>query len=189
MDKEYLYIDSIIDIDKLKKLNNLDKLKCEGLIIDDLLIDIINKLNIKEIYFSNCRINNLSINNLLVLTLDNCLIDNLIIINDIPSLTDLYMINMDVDLNKIPIIRKIKVLSLRNSRVYNELKLISMDNILELDLVGTNIEDISILVDTTLTKIIVDDIIIKKNEAILKKMYDNKVVIYNKDMIEVNLYS
>lgn len=177
---EMLNIEKKFDFSELIKLINIKELKFYDmhLAVDELAI--ISKLNsLENLYFLNCEIDSLNVLSTLELDtfyLESTEVDNIKYINNM-SIKNLFLEKMfSVDLNDISIIRNVVSLSLNNTKVLNEDKMIYMDKIVNLSIVNTGIKNIDTLIGSdTLKTIVIDRDIYKNNMVVVKKLMSNGV--------------
>ncbi len=177
---EMLNIEKKFDFSELINLINIKELKFYDmhLAVDELAI--ISKLNsLENLYFLNCEIDSLNVLSTLELDtfyLESTEVDNIKYINNM-SIKNLFLEKMfSVDLNDISIIRNVVSLSLNNTKVLNEDKMIYMDKIVNLSIVNTGIKNIDTLIGSdTLKTIVIDRDIYKNNMVVVKKLMSNGV--------------
>ena len=177
---EMLNIEKKFDFSELINLINIKELKFYDmhLAVDELAI--ISKLNsLENLYFLNCEIDSLNVLSTLELDtfyLESTGVDNIKYINNM-SIKNLFLEKMfSVDLNDISIIRNVVSLSLNNTKVLNEDKMIYMDKIVNLSIVNTGIKNIDTLIGSdTLKTIVIDRDIYKNNVVVVKKLMSNGV--------------
>ena len=177
---EMLNIEKKFDFSELINLINIKELKFYDmhLAVDELAI--ISKLNsLENLYFLNCEIDSLNVLSTLELDtfyLESTEVDNIKYINNM-SIKNLFLEKMfSVDLNDISIIRNVVSLSLNNTKVLNEDKMIYMDKIVNLSIVNTGIKNIDTLIGSdTLKTIVIDRDIYKNNVVVVKKLMSNGV--------------
>ena len=177
---EMLNIEKKFDFSELINLINIKELKFYDmhLAVDELAI--ISKLNsLENLYFLNCEIDSLNVLSTLELDtfyLESTEVDNIKYINNM-SIKNLFLEKMfSVDLNDISIIRNVVSLSLNNTKVLNEDKMIYMDKIVNLSIVNTGIKNIDTLIGSdTLKTIVIDRDIYKNNVVVVKKLMSNGI--------------
>ena len=172
---EALNIEQNIDFSELIIFNNLRELKIYDLDLSIADIDNISKLqNLKYLFFINCNLD--SLEGLVGLDLDTLYISNTNIKKikfiDVLNPKHLFLENIDViDLNDISIIRDVEELSLNNSKVLNEDKMIYLDRIVNLSIANTGIKNIDTLVaNETLELLVIDDDIYNNNKEVVKAL-------------------
>ena len=172
---EALNIEQNIDFSELIIFNNLRELKIYDLDLSIADIDNISKLqNLKNLFFINCNLD--SLEGLVGLDLDTLYISNTNIKKikfiDVLNPKHLFLENIDViDLNDISIIRDVEELSLNNSKVLNEDKMIYLDRIVNLSIANTGIKNIDTLVaNETLELLVIDDDIYNNNKEVVKAL-------------------
>ncbi len=172
---EALNIEQNIDFSELMIFNNLRELKIYDLDLSIADIDNISKLqNLKYLFFINCNLD--SLEGLVGLDLDTLYLSNTNIKKikfiDVLNPKHLFLENIDViDLNDISIIRDVEELSLNNSKVLNEDKMIYLDKIVNLSIANTGIKNIDTLVaNETLKLLVIDDDIYNNNKEVVKAL-------------------
>lgn len=190
---ENLVIEEEIDFSDLVFFTNLKELKIYNLEVTMADLDMISKIaSLKELYFTDCEIESLEglvDTQISTLYFYNSLVEDLYYINNFP-LKELYLENMGiVDLDNISIIRNLETLSLNDTKILNEQKLIFLDAIVNLSLSGTEIKSIDTLVaNESLKCLVVDDEIIKNNLSIISVLKGNGVKVVNEKNQEVESY-
>lgn len=179
--------------EELSKLEKIEILKIEGILIDNEIKEIINKIAVKELHILNSKISfeNLNINPT-SLYISNSEINCLEYINNYINLKELYLNNIDnaqqnpINLNDIKILSNLEKISLNNTYIANEIHLIYLDNIKEVILLNTNVSDITTLINNkSLESLVLDQRLINKNKNILPNFKDNNIKILNEFADEV----
>ena len=152
---------SEVDLDALSKLEKLEKIffiRC-----DIGSLKVLDGMNLDTLFISGSQVKDLEY-------INNMSIDNLF-------LEDLGTI----DLNDISIVRNVISLSLNNTKVLNEDKMIYLDKIVNLSLDNTGIKNLDTLVENdTLKVLVIDEDIAKENAIVLKALKDKGVSIVDK---------
>ena len=163
-----------IKIEELLYLTNLKELTLFNFKLDNYVLSIISKLNLIKLVFVNCEIEDLSliINlNLIDLQIINCKFDDFEYINDFKSLECLTLQRFDfVDLSLLPIIKKLKKLDLYFSNIGNKEEIISAQNLEELRIDRTNFDDLSLITNLNLKRLIIGRKQIKNIDLLDKKI-------------------
>lgn len=179
--------------EELSKLEKIEILKIEGILIDNEIKEIINKIAVKELHILNSKVSfeNLNINPT-SLYISNSEISCLEYINNYINLKELYLNNIDnaqqnpINLNDIKILSNLERLSLNNTYIANEIHLIYLDNIKEVILLNTNVSDITTLINNkSLESLVLDQRLINKNKNILPNFKDNNIKVLNEFADEV----
>ncbi len=157
---DFLIMDKEEDLNNLLKYQNIKKLEIHDIILSNYNLNIISKLNLNRLILINCVIENLSlITNLELIELQiiNCEFDDFEYINDFNLLENLTLQKLkEIDLQYLPIIKKIKKLDLADSYIKNEEFIIFCNNLEELRISGTNLTDLSLLLPLNLKRLIID---------------------------------
>lgn len=183
----------IVDLKNIVLIKNLNELQIHNMYLNNETLDMISKFEkLHTLRFYNCNIEslkfvqNLSINELV---LDKCTYDNITYINNIKNLEILYLDNFDkIDLKDIP--NNLKELSLYNSTVINEKKLVTFNNLEILRIEDSNIKDLNLcLYVQNLKYLIIDREQINKNEKTIKNMVKNNInIVDSMNQSVVNYY-
>ena len=148
-----------IKIEELLYLTNLKELTLFNFKLDNYILSIISKLNLVKLVFVNCKIEDLSLItdlNLRDLQIINCKFDDFEYINDFINLENLTLQKFDfIDLSLLPIIKKIKKLDLYYSNIGNKEEIVSAQNLEELRIDRTNFDDLSLLANLNLKRLII----------------------------------
>lgn len=181
---ETIRIEELIDFSELSNLCNLQTLQIFNCNLNLLSLKEISGLkSLKEIYFINCEVVGLSL--LEELSLDTLFMDNCVITDiegiDALSIKHLFLDNIkEVDLDQISIIRVLESLSLINTTVLNEDKMIYMDKIINLNLYGTSIKSIDTLIgNETLKTLVIDEDIYNNNKEVVRVLKDRGISVVN----------
>lgn len=172
---ESLNIEQEIDFSELSIMNNLKELKIYDLDLSIVDIYNISKIqSLKDLFFINCNVESLEGlvgTNIEKLYIDNSSVGDIHFI-DTFNLKSLFLDNMEmVDLKEISTIRVIEDLSLNNTRVLNEDKLIYLDKIINLSIANTKIKNIDTLVaNETLKLLVIDDDIFNNNKEVVREL-------------------
>lgn len=163
-----------IKIEELLYLTNLKELTLFNFKLDNYVLSIISKLNLIKLVFVNCEIEDLSLItnlNLIDLQIINCKFDDFEYINDFKSLECLTLQRFDfVDLSLLPIIKKLKKLDLYFSNIGNKEEIISAQNLEELRIDRTNFDDLSLITNLNLKRLIIGRKQIKNIDLLDKKI-------------------
>ena len=148
-----------IKIEELLYLTNLKELTLFNFKLDNYILSIISKLNLVKLVFVNCKIEDLSLItnlNLRDLQIINCKFDDFEYINDFINLENLTLQKFDfIDLSLLPIIKTIKKLDLYYSNIGNKEEIVSAQNLEELRIDRTNFDDLSLLANLNLKRLII----------------------------------
>lgn len=160
----YLDSDSIIDADliDLEHFVCVEKIILKNIYVtDEMLKNICKTKNLRKISFYNCNISNLNLlvaANICELVIDECEVEDIYYLNNMDCLEDLYLDNINlVDLKDLTVIKRLKKLSLINTKVLTSEYLIYMNDIEYLSIAGTGIKIISNLVHFDKLKLLVID--------------------------------
>lgn len=179
-----LNIEEKIDFSELLCLKGILELKLYDLELTNVEIDIISRIeSLNSLYLLNCEVQSFS--NLVDKELDtlyiyNSSIGDIKILNNL-NVVNLFLEDMDtIDLDDISLIRNVESLSLNDTKVLNEYKLIFMDKIVNLAIANTGIDNIDTLVgNDTLKYLVIDEEIFKKNIEVVNVLKSNGVLVVN----------
>lgn len=163
-----------LEYDKLEELKYFNNL--EDLVINDLHIDENNYLymNSNNLVLNNCYIdiNDEVKHNTKSLVINGGRVDNLSFINNLDKLESLYLDNIDeVDLSKLSL-RRLKEFSVLNTKLINQDRLFYLENVVNLNVCDTKLEDLSICFDLDNLKYLV----VSESQAIENKEYIMKLI-------------
>ena len=179
-----LTIEDKIDFYELRELVNLNELKIYNMELSTIELASIGKLNnLKELFIIRCSVDGirqLDGMSLDTLYISDSFVDDFMFINNI-NVNNLYLENMgEIDLKDISIIRNVTSLSLDNTIVSNEDKMIFLDKIINLSIFNTGIKNIDTLVENdTLKMLVIDEEIYKNNILVVKKLKSRDVLVVN----------
>ncbi len=184
--KVYLNNDNIYDSVNYEDVISINLVDLE---IDNEITNIINScINLEELYLTRCdlSINNMNNYNIRILHMDSCIILDTNFLNNYTNLEELYyQNNKALDLKRFNIIKQLKVLSVRNTKVINEDYMVLMDKIEMLDLCDSNVSDLSTLINSETLKILmIDKRQYKKNSKFIKLFENTQILDENGDHYE-----
>ncbi len=185
-----LIIEDKIDFYELSELVNLSELKIYNMDLSSVELDSISKLDkLVELFIIRCNVDGikqLDGKSLDTLYVEDSSISDFVYINNI-NVNNLYLENMgEIDLKDISIIRNVTSLSLNNSVVLNEDKMIFLDKIVNLSIANTGIKNIDTLVENeTLKLLVIDEDIYRNNLLVVKKLKSRDVSVVNEMNLEV----
>ncbi len=188
-----LVVDKKFNFQELIYFRNLEDIRIIGLDLDVLEMAVLSKMTkLRSVYFIDCNIENLKLLSSLeleTLYLENCSISDVEDINAL-KMKNLYLEDMSsIDLDEIPVIRVLENLSFTNTRIKNENRLITLDKIIALDLVNTDIQSIDMLIGSeTLKTLVIDEKIYKNNKDIVKYLKEKNVLVVNDMNQDVESY-
>lgn len=187
---EEIIIDSVgfeskyndIDIQELVLLKNLEVIEFHNTNFTNEDLVKLNKLNLNKLHFYKCNFQSVKqlINyDLKVLGFTFCHLEDLKYINNINCLEELYLEGFNnLDLEDISIIKNLKQLSLRASRVDNQELLIFLSNVENLRLDHSNIKSLSFCLSLPyLKRLIVSDDMYLPNQEIINNLHNNGVLV------------
>lgn len=171
--KEVVLENSIVDHEHMEKILKLERLERISFVDCSVLAwESLNKLHVKELLLNRCKIEDtfyLEIEGLISLYLDAC---------------------EEVDLERIPVIRGLKELSLSQTHVKNGECFVYMNAIQKLRLDGSGVEDLSFcMVLDKLKYLVVDEEQVNKNREIIQELIRKGIDVVDAGARRVVMYN
>lgn len=175
----------------LEELTMLKGLKSitlrNGYIFNDNYNIFLNLNNLSEFVFENCEFENADLIasiKLKALSLINCKIENYAFINLFELLEELTIINGEVEIGKINMLKNLKYLQLSYSNIVKNANL-NIDKLEELYIDNTNIDNFNFLNNLlNLKRISIDKKQYKTNKRIFDDLMKNNILVLNENMVE-----
>ena len=175
----------------LEELTMLKGLKSitlrNGYIFNDNYNIFLNLNNLSEFVFENCEFENANLIasiKLKALSLINCKIENYAFINLFELLEELTIINGEVEIGKINMLKNLKYLQLSYSNIVKNANL-NIDKLEELYIDNTNIDNFNFLNNLlNLKRISIDKKQYKTNKRIFDDLMKNNILVLNENMVE-----
>ncbi len=175
----------------LEELTMLKELKSitlrNGYIFNDNYNIFFNLNNLSEFVFENCEFENADLIaslKLKALSLINCKIENYAFVNLFELLEELTIINGEVEIGKINMLKNLKYLQLSYSNIVKNANL-NIDKLEELYIDNTNIDNFNFLNNLlNLKRISIDKKQYKTNKRIFDDLMKNNILVLNENMVE-----
>lgn len=175
----------------LEELTMLKGLKSitlrNGYIFNDNYNIFLNLNNLSEFVFENCEFENADLIasiKLKALSLINCKIENYAFVNLFELLEELTIINGEVEIGKINMLKNLKYLQLSYSNIVKNANL-NIDKLEELYIDNTNIDNFNFLNNLlNLKRISIDKKQYKTNKRIFDDLMKNNILVLNENMVE-----
>lgn len=175
----------------LEELTMLKELKSitlrNGYIFNDNYNIFFNLNNLSEFVFENCEFENADLIaslKLKALSLINCKIENYAFVNLFELLEELTIINGEVEIGKINMLKNLKYLQLSYSNIVKNSNL-NIDKLEELYIDNTNIDNFNFLNNLlNLKRISIDKKQYKTNKRIFDDLMKNNILVLNENMVE-----
>lgn len=175
-------------LEELTKLKGLKSITLRnGYIFNDNYNIFLNLNNLSEFVFENCEFENADLIaslKLKALSLINCKIENYAFINLFELLEELTIINGEVEIGKINMLKNLKYLQLSYSNIVKNANL-NIDKLEELYIDNTNIDNFNFLNNLlNLKRISIDKKQYKTNKRIFDDLMKNNILVLNENMVE-----
>lgn len=175
----------------LEELTMLKGLKSitlrNGYIFNDNYNIFLNLNNLSEFVFENCEFENADLIasiKLKALSLINCKIENYAFVNLFELLEELTIINGEVEIGKVNMLKNLKYLQLSYSNIVKNANL-NIDKLEELYIDNTNIDNFNFLNNLlNLKRISIDKKQYKTNKRIFDDLMKNNILVLNENMVE-----
>lgn len=175
-------------LEELTKLKGLKSITLRnGYIFNDNYNIFLNLNNLSEFVFENCEFENADLIasiKLKALSLINCKIENYAFVNLFELLEELTIINGEVEIGKINMLKNLKYLQLSYSNIVKNANL-NIDKLEELYIDNTNIDNFNFLNNLlNLKRISIDKKQYKTNKRIFDDLMKNNILVLNENMVE-----
>lgn len=175
-------------LEELTKLKGLKSITLRnGYIFNDNYNIFLNLNNLSELVFENCEFENADLIasiKLKALSLINCKIENYAFVNLFELLEELTIINGEVEIGKINMLKNLKYLQLSYSNIVKNANL-NIDKLEELYIDNTNIDNFNFLNNLlNLKRISIDKKQYKTNKRIFDDLMKNNILVLNENMVE-----
>lgn len=175
-------------LEELTKLKGLKSITLRnGYIFNDNYSIFLNLNNLSEFVFENCEFENADLIaslKLKALSLINCKIENYAFVNLFELLEELTIINGEVEIGKISMLKNLKYLQLSYSNITESADL-NINKLEELYIDNTNIDNFNFLNNLlNLKRISIDKKQYKTNKRIFDDLMKNNILVLNENMVE-----
>ena len=175
-------------LEELTKLKGLKSITLRnGYIFNDNYNIFLNLNNLSEFVFENCEFENADLIaslKLKALSLINCKIENYAFVNLFELLEELTIINGEVEIGKISMLKNLKYLQLSYSNITESADL-NINKLEELYIDNTNIDNFNFLNNLlNLKRISIDKKQYKTNKRIFDDLMKNNILVLNENMVE-----
>jgi len=189
IDEVLINFNNEIDNSYLSDITYFHNLKAitfrNGFINNDILKVLIKFEHLTSITFDNCAFEEeklIASLNLKELSLISCQINDYSFVYIIDSLEILSIINGEVEINKLNLLKNLRYLEITNSRILDNTK-INISNIHELYIDNTSIKDLTFLNElNSLEKVSIDENQYEDNKLLVKELINKGISFYNQSI-------
>ncbi len=186
IDEVLINFNNEVDNYYLSDITNFHNLKSitfrNGFINNDILKVLMKFNHLTSVTFDNCGFEEeklIASLNLKELSLISCQIHDYSFVYIIDTLETLSIVNGEVEINKLNLLKNLHYLEITNSKILDNSK-ININNIHELYIDNTSIDDLTFLNDLNdLEKVSIDDHQYEDNKVLVKKLINKGISFYN----------
>lgn len=179
---------SFVFLEELSKLKNLKTITLRnGYIFNDNYNIFLNLNNLSEFVFENCEFENADLIasiKLNALSLINCKIESYTFINVLEKLEELTIINGQIEIEKINMLKNLKYLQLSYSNMTDNV-ILNINTLEELYIDNTNINNFEFLNNLlNLKRVSIDETQYNNNKELFNNLIKRNVLVLNENMVE-----
>ena len=179
---------SFVFLEELSKLKNLKTITLRnGYIFNDNYNIFLNLNNLSEFVFENCEFENADLIasiKLNALSLINCKIESYTFINVLEKLEELTIINGQIEIEKINMLKNLKYLQLSYSNMTDN-AILNINTLEELYIDNTNINNFEFLNNLlNLKRVSIDETQYNNNKELFNNLIKRNVLVLNENMVE-----